>query len=246
MCFYPLRVPLLRFCLAILVLSATFLSTATAQSRRTLGIGADGDMLSGSNHSSSSSFVREDGWMLALTGGYENPDKDLRDVYKATPVFGLTVTRAKNHWLFSGSVDYRSYQPKQSTFIVNDDYLGTYNASYGNFRGIGLYAGIAYDLQINDIFDIYAGANVGSVFIKQIRAIQFADGSSESIELKNSLNYLGPKLGLNFAAGTNLAIGVEGRYGLDITGFNSNTRTGTEVYKGFSAASANLVLTYYF
>ncbi|HEK21515.1 MULTISPECIES: hypothetical protein [unclassified Mucilaginibacter] len=219
---------------------------ATAQSRRTQGIGADGDMLSGSNHSSSSSFVREDGWMLALTGGYESPDKELRDIYKATPVFGLTVTRAKNHWLFSGSVDYRSYQPKQSTFVVSDDYLGTYNMSYGNFRGIGLYAGVAYDLQVNDIFDAYLGANVGSVFIKEISDMQFADGSAERIELKNSLNYLGPKLGLNFAAGTNLGIGVEGRYGLNVTGFNSNTRTGTEVYKGFSAASANLVLTYYF
>ncbi|TWR27898.1 hypothetical protein FPZ42_01400 [Mucilaginibacter achroorhodeus] len=228
------------------MLSTFFLLPANAQ-RRGLGLNADGDLLGGSNSSSGggSTVDRENGWGVAINLGYESPDKDLRDYYKAAPTFGLTVIKRLNNWRFSGSADYRSYKPKQDVFVTESDYGNAYTA-FSNFRGIGLYAGIAYSLPITDAVEIYGGINAGSVFISQSFYTEDDAGNQFSFSGNSSLNYLGPKLGFNFASAGNITIGIEGRYGLNLTGFNSNTQTGTEVYKGFSAVSANLMLTYNF
>ncbi|AMR31884.1 hypothetical protein A0256_10850 [Mucilaginibacter sp. PAMC 26640] len=217
-----------------------------AHAQRTLGINADGDVLSGSNRNSGGT-IRQDGWWVAINSGYEAPLSDLGEVYKGAPTFGFTLAKRTGHLVFSGTADYRSYHPKQGQFSYSYDDQNALTATYSKFRGIGLYAGLAYQLPITGLIDLYGGVNGGVIISKY--SLSATDGQfiSVSAEYDNgSISYFGPKLGFNFLVGGNFSISLEGRYSLSLTGANYNSREGSSVTKGFSSYAANVFLVYGF
>lgn len=219
-------------------------SPSSAQRRSSRGLNADGDILGGSNHSSGG-HISKDGWLAGINFGYEAPLGDIKEVYKAAPTFGLTVMRRMGNLVYSGTVDYRAYKPRQDT--ISDTYtgVGTFKEIYSNYTGIGLYAGIAYELELG-MLNVYAGVNVGTVITKyQLKTTQDGD---EVLNLSAATNstYLGPKLGFNFAVSNNISLGLEGRYSLGVVGGSYNSREGGSVTKGFNSYAGNVFLTYGF
>ena len=120
----------------------------SVNAQKSRGMNADGDILSGSTHSSGG-FVQEDGWMLGVNGGYESPLGDVKQSYGGSPTFGINVLRRKERVLYSATLDYRSYKPLQDSSSVTYDGTNFYNAKFSNYRGIGLYLGVAYELPLS-------------------------------------------------------------------------------------------------
>ncbi|RFZ82168.1 hypothetical protein DYU05_16240 [Mucilaginibacter terrenus] len=220
-------------------------SPANAQRRHTPGVGADGDMLGGSNHNSGG-VERSDGWGISLNAGYETPRGDVGDFYKAAPTFGATVTRRMGNVVYSGTIDYRSYKPKQAEFTESEEGFEDVVTKYSNYQGTGFYLGIAYEVPLTGLVDVYAGVNGGFVITKFDLSASDGSGSYVSVSGNTSVSYFGPKLGFNCAVGSNMSIGAEGRYGLGITGASYNSREGGSTVQGFSAISGNLFLTFHF
>lgn len=240
----PSRVQFSLSCTILLILFIVCYLPANAQ--RTPGINADGDVLSGSNYNSGGT-IRQDGWSVALNSGYEAPLSDLGEVYKGAPTFGFTLARRVGNFVFSGTADYRKYKPKQSEFSYYYDDQTSLTATYSNFSGVGFYAGVAYELPISGLIDIYGGVNGGYILSKySLYATdgQFIEASVESAN--SSISYFGPKLGFNFLVGGNFSISLEGRYSLSVTGANYNSREGSSVTPGFSSYAANVFLVYGF
>lgn len=239
------RIPVLRAYLILFVLTLFSYSPIFAQHRGSAGIGADGDMIGGSTHNSGG-FIRQDGWALALNAGYETPNGDLKEIYKGAPTFGATLTRRMGNVVYSGTIDSRMYKPKQDVFIYSEEGLGTIYQAYSKYRGIGLYLGIAYEVPITGLIDVYGGVNAGFVFTS-FKTVA-SDGTNEilSVSASTQVNYFGPKLGFNVAVSSNMSIGLEGRYGLGFTGASYNTREGGTTQKGFNATTGNLFITYNF
>lgn len=226
----------------LFVLLITICSTAKAQ--RSAGMNADGDVLGGSNHSSGS-YIMQDGWSVSLNGGYESPLGDLKEIYKGAPTFGVTVRKRMGSLVYSGTIDYRQYKPKQSTFTYSDEDTYSYTATYGKYSGIGLYAGLAYEVPVGSA-SIYGGINGGYVITKYEMIMQDGDDLFLSQSASESAVYIGPKVGLNFPVSNNLGVGLEARYSLGIVGANYNSREGGSVTPGFNSYAGNLFLTYSF
>ena len=240
----PIKITL-RFSSVLLCLFVT-VYCLPANAQRTPGISADGDVLGGSSHNSGG-VIRTGGWWLAINGGYESPLSDLGDVYKGAPTFGFTVAKRTGNVVFSGTVDYRSYKPKQSQFAYTNDDQTVLTATYTNFRGIGLYFGLAYQVPISGLLDIYGGVNGGEII--STYSMNATDGQSVNLSTdysNGSISYFGPKLGFNFLLSGNLSMSIEGRYSLSVTGASYNSRDGGSTTKGFSSYAGNVFLVYGF
>jgi hypothetical protein len=240
----PSRTPVLRACLIFFVLTLLSYSPIFAQRRGSGGINSDGDMIGGSTHNSGG-FIREDGWGLSLSAGYETPNGDLKEIYKGAPTFGLTLTRRMGNIVYSGMVDSRMYKPRQDVYIYSEEGFPDIYQAYSKYRGIGLYLGVAYELPVTGFIDIYGGVNAGFVFTS-FKAIA-SDGTTEvTASADTQVGYIGPKIGFNVAISNNISIGVEGRYGLAFSGGGYNSREGGSLQNGFNATSGNLFITYNF
>ncbi|MET3979239.1 hypothetical protein ABIB62_001826 [Mucilaginibacter sp. UYP25] len=222
----------------------TICSTVNAQ-RRTQGINGDGDMLGGSSYNSGG-YVIQDGWAMAISGGYESPQGDLKEIYKGSKVFGASVRRRMGNVLYSGTIDYRSYKPKQSTFTYTEDDVNYYTASYSNYSGLGVYLGIAYELPISGLVSIYGGADAGFVFTKF--EMTAGDGTSTflSASASEKATYIAPKAGFNIFLSENISLGLEAKYSLGAVGANYNSREGGSISPGFHTFAGNLFLIYRF
>ncbi|WP_188409708.1 hypothetical protein [Mucilaginibacter phyllosphaerae] len=217
---------------------------ANAQHRGSAGINADGDVLSGSSHNSGG-YIAQDGWLIALNLGYESPLGDMKEIYKGAPTFGVTVGKRMGSLVYTGTVDYRVYKPIQSNISYTDD-LYSYTATYGNYSGIGLYAGVAYELPLGSSATMYGGINGGYIIASFKMTIQGdgIDGSTESAG--SSVTYIAPKLGFNFAVSNSMSIGLEARYSLGTVGANYNSREGGTVTPGFNSYAGNVFLIHSF
>jgi len=237
----PLRfLPII--CFALLIVS---ISTANAQRRRSAGINADGDLLGGSNHSSSSgSTAGEDGWAVALNAGYESPLGEVKELYKGAPTFGVSLIRREGNVLYSGTVDYRSYKPIQATETENGG-GGEVTAHSSNYTGIGLYLGIAYQVPLGSL-NVYGGVNGGFVQTKYDYSIDDGTTTYAAGSANTSTTYIAPKLGFNVPISGNISLGLEGRYSLGVVGANINSRDGGEITKGFNSYAGNAFLIYSF
>jgi hypothetical protein len=220
-------------------------SPSKAQRRNTPGINGDGDILGGSSHNSGG-YIMQDGWLVSLNGGYESPLGDLKEIYKGAPTFGVTVRKRMGSLVYSGTIDYRKYKPKQSTFTYTDEDVYSYTATYGNYSGIGLYGGIAYELPLGGLVSIYGGVNGGYMITKYEMSMQDGEDVILSQSASSSAIYIGPKAGFNFAVSNNMSIGLEARYSLGIVGANYNSREGGSTTPGFNSYAGNLFLTYSF
>ncbi|CAN5348713.1 hypothetical protein BH09BAC6_BH09BAC6_27830 [soil metagenome] len=206
---------------------------------------ADGDILSGSTHSSGG-FIQEDGWMFALNGGYESPLGDVKQSYGGSPTLGINVLRRKEGLLYSATLDYRSYKPLQDSLPVTYDGTKFYNAKFSNYRGIGFYLGVAYELPLAGGMSVYAGVNGGTMLISYKITVDDPNYSSTEQYSNAQSTYIGPKLGLNFLLSPNLGLMLEGRYSLGVIGGSYNSREGGSVTKGFNSYAGNVFLTYKF
>ncbi len=239
---------------ALFVLTFTFaiilkLDFRAYAQHRSTGMNAEGNLLSGSRAGSGGSgYIPSEGWAIALNGGYEMPLGDIREFYKPAPTFGATIMRRWNHFIFSGSVDYRVYQPKQSSFSnpVNvGGQITTIEVMYSDFSGMGLYAGAAYEMPITYAASFYVGLNVGTIMSNYDYAILQDNVPVYTDRLKTNVTYVGPKLGLNFAVAKGLILGVEAKYNVSLAKA-SNDPNDNSVTKGFNSAAANLFLSYSF
>nr|WP_294943612.1 hypothetical protein [uncultured Mucilaginibacter sp.] len=233
-----------KFRLATLsfVLSMFIFSAANAQ--RTRGMNADGDVMSGSN-SSSGGTVRQDGWLMAFNGGYESPMGELKDSYKGSPTFGVSVMRRMGSLLYSATVDHRSYKPINAVTQITYDDENYFGATFSKFNGTGLYLGIAYELTAGDI-NFYGGVNGGFILVSYKITIDDPNFSSTESVSNAQTTYIAPKIGLNFMLTKSIGMALEGRYSLGTVGANYNTRTGGSTTPGFNSAAGNLFLTYNF
>lgn len=213
----------------------------SVNAQKSRGMNADGDILSGSTHSSGG-FVQEDGWMLGVNGGYESPLGDVKQSYGGSPTFGINVLRRKERVLYSATLDYRSYKPLQDSSSVTYDGTNFYNAKFSNYRGIGLYLGVAYELPLS----VFAGVNGGTMLISYKITIDDPNFASTEQYSNAQSTYIGPKVGLNFMLSRNLGLMLEGRYSLGVIGGSYNSREGGSVTKGFNSYAGNAFLTYNF
>lgn len=232
-----------RIAIALPFFLTTFCTSAFAQ--RTGGINADGDVLGGSSYNSGG-YVMQDGWMMALSGGYETPQGDLKEIYKGARVFGASVRKRMGNVVYSGTIDYRSYKPKQTVFDYSEDDVSYYSATYSNFTGLGIYAGIAYELPLGGLLSIYGGANAGYVFTSY--NMQAGDGESNflSVSAKDKATYIAPKAGFNIFLSQYVSLGLEAKYSLGAVGANYNTREGGSVTPGFHTLAGNAFLIFQF
>lgn len=231
----------------VLALTLTlFLCCRQAQAQRRSGLNADGDLLSGSSAGSSGGgYLPTEGWSVSLNAGFEAPQGDLKADYKGAPTFGATVARRLNHFIFSATVDYRQLKPKQAVSEADPDQPGLGTVTIGNFNGLGLYVGAAYEFLLTPGASIYAGLNGGYIYSStnvEVESMGFSTSASSSTQVP----YFGPKLGFNFAVGNNVSVGIQGRYSLSVTGVSANSRTGAYVTPGYGSVAGNLFLTYSF
>ncbi|MEB0249719.1 MULTISPECIES: hypothetical protein [unclassified Mucilaginibacter] len=229
-----------RIAIAFSFLFITFCFTANAQ-RRTQGINGDGDMLGGSSYNSGG-YVMQDGWMMAISGGYESPQGDLKEIYKGAKVFGASVRRRMGRVVYSATLDYRSYKPKQSSFTYTEDDVNYYTATYSNYSGLGVYLGTAYELPISGLVSIYGGANAGFVFTKFEMTAGEGTSTSVSASASQKETYIAPKAGFNISLSENISLGIEAKYSLGAVGANYNSRDGGSVTPGFHTFATNAFL----
>jgi hypothetical protein len=237
----------MRFKPSAVIISLVFflLICASVNAQSSRGMNADGDVLAGSN-SSSGGVVRQDGWLLAFNGGYESPLGDIKQSYKGSPTFGVSVMRRMGHLLYSATADYRSYKPLQSITQTTYDGTNYYGASFSNYRGIGLYLGIAYELPLSGDINVYGGVNGGFVMVSyKITIDDPSFSSTEEVSNAQSI-YIAPKIGLNFMLSNSIGMALEGRYSLGTVGASYNSRTGGSTTPGFNSVAGNVFLTYNF
>ncbi|MFD0751214.1 hypothetical protein ACFQZS_13770 [Mucilaginibacter calamicampi] len=221
--------------------------SAQAQ-HRSVGMNADGNVLGGSKSGGGGAYLPTEGWFLAVNGGYEAPLGEMRDIYKPAPTFGVTLMKKWNHLVISGTVDYRNNQPKQSSFPLDIDINGqtaTGEVTYGNFSGIGIYAGVSYEALITPGASFYVGVNGGTIISKYDYAVSYEGIFAIADQAKVNITYIGPKLGLNFAINSRISLGAEARYSVSLSKADQDPSSDT-VSKGFNSVAGNLVLRYGF
>ncbi|PJJ84126.1 hypothetical protein [Mucilaginibacter auburnensis] len=218
---------------------------------RSVGMNAEGNLLSGSRAGSGGGYLPTSGWGLSVHGGYENPIGSITEIYKGGPSFGLNVINRWNHLILSGTVDYRSFVPKNRVLPleikINGQLVADGEITLTNFTGLGVYLGAAYEFMITPGASFYAGVNLGAIRT-DYNGTYSGTAEAETTEepTKSTTPYVGPKLGLNFALGNKISLGVEAKYALGLGKLNFTSIDGTPDTQGFKSVAGNLFLTYSF
>lgn len=247
---------ILRFHKALFIVALLFILTLninyTAQAQhRTRGMNADGNLLGGSTSGGGGGYLPTSGWALSVHGGYEKPIGSITEIYKAGPSFGLNVINRWNHFILSGTVDYRSFIPKYRVLPLeitfNEQVVASGEITLTNFTGLGVYLGAAYEFMITPGASFYAGVNVGAIRTSYDATYSGTEAEiTEEDPSKSTTPYLGPKLGLNFALGNKISLGAEVKYSLGLGKLAFNSIDGTPATQGFKSVAGNLFLTYSF
>lgn len=233
----------------VLVLSLTIIYLPSHAQHRSGGMNADGNLLGGSKAGSGGGYIPTAGWTIAANGGFEKPLGDLKDTYKAAPTFGITLSKRTNHFILSAAVDYRQYEPIQSVYPIELEFMGQTtiigSITINNFKGIGAYVGGAYEMLITPGSSFYIGLNGGYIFSSTTLTID--DGTtSESGSVKDNIPFISPKIGLNVAVTNRINLGVEARYSVGISKGNYNITTADTPTQSFKSVTGNLFLSYSF
>ena len=224
-----------------------------SQAQRRMGTNADGNILGGSTAGSGGAYLSNNNWGLTINGGYETPLDELKDSYRAAPTFGLSIFRRYKHFNFSLTADYRNFQPKERTSTYEAEFNGqpfTGTQTLSDFRGIGAYLGVSYEVLITPSASFYFGLN-GGYILSSFSVTSSNPFIDLDISASSNIPYLGPKLGVNFALTNTLNIGVEARYSTNILQATNNGVTDegadfTISTQGYSSAAGNITLTYSF
>jgi hypothetical protein len=173
----------------------------------------------------------------------------MREIYKGGPTFGVSLTKRVSHFILSGAVDYRLYQPIQASFPIELEFLGETTTigtlTFSNFTGIGASVGGAYETSITPSASFYIGLNGGFIFSSHSLTVE-SDIDIQTETIKSNIPYIGPKIGLNFAVTNAINIGVEARYNLGLSKNNYNITTIDSPPDSFKSYAGNLFLTYNF
>ncbi|MES2267240.1 MAG: outer membrane beta-barrel protein [Bacteroidota bacterium] len=232
--------PIYRATIVFSFLLIMICSAANAQ-RRSSGMNADGDLLGGSSYNSGG-YIMQDGWAMAISGGYESPQGELKEIYKGTTVFGASVRKRMGNIVYLGTIDYRAYKPRQSSFDYSEDGVSYYTASYSNYTGLGVYAGIAYEVPLGGLLSIYGGANAGFVFTKFTMTAGDGESTFLSASASEKATYIAPKAGFNIFLSEKISLGIEAKYSLGAVGANYNSREGGSITPGFHTLAGNVFL----
>jgi hypothetical protein len=106
-----------------------------------------------------------------------------------------------------------------------------------------MYLGVAYNFELTEGVKAYGGVNFGAYFTHLVYH-SVDEFINDNTDLHEENVYLAPKIGLNYAVGDNVTIGIEGKYNtFIIAGQKSdNARVGTIN----SSYAGNLILAYNF
>lgn len=161
--------------------------------------------------------ANEDGWGIAIGGGYEMPTGDLGTTFKGAPVFSISAIHNWGNFTFNTTIGYASFRPKlDTTFIYYDGQEAGY-IKYGHYSSFEIYAGAAYNIAVADNAKFYFGFDAGSYY----NHLDVSSGDTytgytvddETVSSGDqSAGYIAPKIGVKFVIGSNLLFGFEGKY----------------------------------
>jgi len=184
--------------------------------------------------------VTYEGYAIAVSTDYDVPLGDLGTIYKGAPAFNLNLLTYRGDFTFNAGLGYHSYQPKSDSLIYDDGSGGYGSVSYKPFSVVSIYAGAAYNLQVDEGLRFYLGANIGAYYT------HFSFESSDqfggaSADISEQEVYLAPKFGFHWMLNSNVGVGLEAKYNLFSPSGNSqdNARVGI-VYKSY-AVGATLI-----
>lgn len=173
----------------------------------------------------------EAGFALSLSTAYDSPLGGFAGTFKPAPAVNLNALYYLDNFVADVGVGYRSYSPKQAVFYYDD---GAGSITWDSFPVYSVYLGGAYNIQVNNLFNAYAGADFGVCFtdysyhsvdqFTDITAVIYAENLSVS-----------PKVGANFLVNTHVGIGIEGKFNIFTPTGSSDTDpfVGT-VYKTYA------------
>jgi hypothetical protein len=205
---------------------------ANAQRRNNSGLQYGG----GSNGGFSDS-----GYGISMNVDYDAPTSDLGNIYMRAPAYNLSLLYYRSGFTFNATLGYHVYKPKQSAFYYDDGSGGFGTVTYDNYPVYAVYAGGAYNLQLDELFRVYAGLNFGLYFTHF--AYHAVDQFSESTaDLNEQQVYIAPKAGFTYMINYHLGVGMEAKYNFFSPSGNSETNplVGT-VYRSYAFG---VVLTY--
>jgi hypothetical protein len=183
----------------------------------------------------------ESGYALTLNADYDMPTDILANTYKAAPAVTVGVVRYLGSFMFNANIGYHAYSPKMAVFTFDDGVGDTGTATYSNFSVLSVYAGAAFNLQINDAVGIYAGINWG-LYATHYSFNQIDAFSMNSADITEQNLYFAPKLGFNYMLTDKIGLGFEAKYNFfSPEGSSDTTPDAGTVYRTYAAG---LVLTY--
>ncbi|RCH54181.1 hypothetical protein DJ568_12820 [Mucilaginibacter hurinus] len=219
----------------IAAMFAGFYHQAYAQSGSPRGINYDGDAWRADGTGGNNL-----GWGVALNIGYDIPAHNLKETFKATPTYGVSILKTFKAFTFNLSAGYHAYNAKKETvaYFPEDPASPVYLQK--PLKVYAFYAGGAYNINLSEM-TFYAGANIGAYFTRSV--YQQIDGVVRTTVTTTEQNvYFAPKLGLTYPVTEKVGLGVEGKYNFFIP--RGQPDQGGLI--SYSSYAANIVLSYSF
>jgi hypothetical protein len=196
-------------------------------------------------------------WGLSFSAGYDMPQGDMSQSFKAAPTFSLSYLNYYGDFTFNATIGYTSYKPKFDTvdFVDGDPTQGY--LQYGSYNSFQLYAGAAYNVAISDNAKVYFGLDFGNYFNSFNYTLNDGQGNTSTYNTVYSQQFIAPKIGVDVMVSDNLSLGLEAKYNFifsgpqsadldysddDVDAYVSTSYTSLS-YKTFSG---HVTLTYHF
>lgn len=180
----------------------------------------------------------ESGFAVAAGSYYDSPLGSLAATFKPAIGYTVNVLYYRDNFVAGVGIGYHSYSPKQDVFYYDDGSSGVGTTVWQNLPVYSLYLGAAYNVQVNNLFNAYIGADFGVYYTNYAyhSVDQFSDMTA-NIYAENL--YAGPKAGVNFLVNQHVTAGIEAKFNVFTPSGNSNSDpfVGT-VYKTYSVGVA--------
>ncbi len=194
-------------------------------------------------------------WALSLSAGYDLPQGDMSQSFKAAPTFSFSYLNYYNNFTFNASIGYVSYKAKVDTayFVGNDPTQGY--LQYGSYNSLETYVGAAYNVPIADNAKVYFGLDFGNYINFFNFSSNDGEGNTSTYNTTYSQQFIAPKLGVDVMVSDNLSLGLEAKYNFLFSGSQATDLDFTDediyVSSSYSALSyktfsGHLTLTYHF
>jgi len=194
-------------------------------------------------------------WALSLSAGYDVPQGDMSQSFKAAPTFSFSYLNNYNNFTFNATIGYVSYKPKfDTTYFVGNDPTQGY-LQYGSFNSLEIYTGAAYNVPISNNAKLYFGLDIGNYFNFFNYTTNDGQGNTSTYSSAYSQQFIAPKLGVDVMVSDNLSLGLEAKYNFIFSGseadnldFTTDDAYVTSSYTALSykTFSGHITLTYHF